>query len=319
MPFKASHFAKSKMQNFFRLTILVLAIAGARAAELVAPAGTSLSTKVDAFKAAERQLMTQELSESAVAREITRHYEALHLPARQHGKIKELETSELKLSFYAANLASFYTLDKSHTTDLASYASELLSRNSLSEGDSMLVYEALIAARMLDDARRWRKRNPELLPVLVGKVAPNAQRSGRTEWVIENDSPTVTRRKASVMEKGPHILIIAHPLCHFTQYLVKAISEDPGVAAVIRERAHWMAPQQRGLDLSELQKWNVLHPDMPISITYNRAGWTAIDTWATPTMYFFRDGELMAKIVGWPTEGRRAALLDGMRKIGAYH
>ena len=53
-----------------------------------------------------------------------------------------------------------------------------------------------------------------------------------------------------------------------------------------------------------------------MSLADQRADWPALDSWGTPTFYFFQRGALVSKVRGWPRAGRRAELLAGMHAIG---
>jgi hypothetical protein len=40
------------------------------------------------------------------------------------------------------------------------------------------------------------------------------------------------------------------------------------------------------------------------------------NNWATPTFYFFKDGNLVREVSGWPPEGNEEALKAALREVG---
>lgn len=52
---------------------------------------------------------------------------------------------------------------------------------------------------------------------------------------------------------------------------------------------------------------------------YRQSDWTAIDTWSTPTFYFFRNGRRVGKLSGWAPggEGERT-LRNELEKLGLH-
>ena len=80
--------------------------------------------------------------------------------------------------------------------------------------------------------------------------------------------------------------------------------------------AHWIAPADRRLQLDVLRAWNQDHPLTQFAIAWRRDEWPQIDHWATPTFYFFARGDLVAKVSGWPDEGRHEELMAAARAAG---
>lgn len=41
-----------------------------------------------------------------------------------------------------------------------------------------------------------------------------------------------------------------------------------------------------------------------------------LDRWETPTFYFFRQGKVVAKVVGWPGRGRKPEVRSALKLVG---
>jgi len=65
--------------------------------------------------------------------------------------------------------------------------------------------------------------------------------------------------------------------------------------------------------------WNVAHPLARMDYIYRQGDWTAIDTWSTPTFYFFRNGKPVGKLSGWAPGGEGERALRGeLEKLGLH-
>ena len=179
------------------------------------------------------------------------------------------------------------------------------------------LFEAHVLTRSFDRAAEVyaRHRTPamERLPVVVlGDIPPD---QGPTELVVSDDGREITRRIVT-LPPGPHIIVVSHPLCHFSHNASVAIGEDAELSALFRAHAKWLAPVNGQLEADVIQNWNKANRDATVSIAYRAEEWPLIDNWATPTFYFFRDGRLQSKVTGWPAEGHHQQLRDAARSVG---
>lgn len=59
-----------------------------------------------------------------------------------------------------------------------------------------------------------------------------------------------------------------------------------------------------------------MEPRLPIAFSARREDWPFVDDWSSPTFYFLRQGKLVAKVTGWPKEGRRAEFSAALHQLG---
>ncbi len=228
-----------------------------------------------------------------------------------------LNSDSLGLLFRAAHMAAFYSRKEKYVEDMSRVLDRLIAKGAASDVHFSQLFEAHVLTRSFDRAAEVYARHPtpamEQLPLLVlGDIPPD---TGPTELVVSKADREITRRIVT-LPQGPHIIVVSHPLCHFSQNATAAIDKDVELAAVFRENAKWLAPVNGRLDVDLLQAWNKLHADAPITVAYRAEEWPLIDNWATPTFYFFRDGRLKSKVSGWPAEGRHQQLRDAARGVG---
>lgn len=112
------------------------------------------------------------------------------------------------------------------------------------------------------------------------------------------------------------MLVIAHPQCHFSRYAVEMLTTDPEISKVLDAHIKWLAPQQREKNMRLFEQWNLLHPSAPISQAYKISEFPLVDIWETPTFYFFDNGALKARIIGWPKLGRMEELNEALKSVG---
>lgn len=223
--------------------------------------------------------------------------------------------SRLIEEFEGANIASFYLSDIDSTKDLMAVASELRARNQLTLGESSKVYEALLAARMFSEAVEWHRRNVPGTSEDFSFIDATRSNIGATVLNLVDGG---LQQKRFDLPPGPFVIVVAHPLCHFSQFAISALEADKDLSAYLGSHSAWISPQQRGLYLPEIRQWNAEHPASKISIAFEREKWDVIDLWETPTFYFLYDGKPIKKIIGWPREGRMESVrtaIDELRQI----
>lgn len=233
------------------------------------------------------------------------------------GALKQRSDEELALLFRASNIATFYTMRDADLERMVDTYDELRHRGRSDERQAADLYGALVSMRRFDAARRLivesKAQNIEELPAVIDHVGTNPALTTLLE--PSADGSMLHRRKRSI-ERGPAVVIVSHPLCHFSSNAVRAIEADPALAALILDRAIWLAPPDRHIYPTVLADWNRAHPRATVAIAYRRDEWQAITSWGTPTFYFLRDGKRVATVSGWPQEGRRAELLRAAKEIG---
>jgi hypothetical protein len=121
-------------------------------------------------------------------------------------------------------------------------------------------------------------------------------------------SATALQRRNLDVGRGAFVLVVADPLCHFTQDAVAAIQADPQLKRYFSGHSKWLAPTGTGLDLAAVRTWNEGLPDYSLSLVDDVHTWPDITTWGTPTFYFFEQGKVAHVVHGWPAEGHAGEL-----------
>lgn len=232
------------------------------------------------------------------------------------GKLSEFPKEKLISRFIAADLVSFYSGDVSDASMLLQLAQELERRHISSPEYRRNILGALIKARMFEEARNFQTAHPELMTETLPQViyAATLDLTAPTALALK---PTSVERQNVISDAPYQVLIIAHPLCHFSRAAIRDIQSHPSIGTIFAAHATWLAPPERTLRLETLREWNAAHPMQSMLLTYRIAEWPFIESWALPTFYFFRDGELVTRFEGWPKNGNWLKLSEALDLVGA--
>ncbi|MCD9029597.1 hypothetical protein LDO26_15495 [Luteimonas sp. BDR2-5] len=191
----------------------------------------------------------------------------------------------------------------------------LAARGWAMRNDGEMAHALLLRRGDLASAQAFAARHPALeLPPLpriedAGVVPDGAP----AVWIVDPDRPDVLTRQA--IDLGAHIFIVSSPGCGFSRAASEQIPHDPVLGPLFAGHATWLASPSHLASLDALRDWNRAHPDAATAIATDTADWPlAFDS--TPRFHFFRDGQLVATVDGWPAEGNREALLDAARASG---
>jgi hypothetical protein len=149
------------------------------------------------------------------------------------------------------------------------------------------------------------------LPRLVDR---RSSLGGLSDLVLARDGSVLTRETVTL--RGPRVIVIASPLCHFCQKAARAFDEDARLQTLLRNHSLWIVPPDGWLSFRTLRTWNAAHPFEQMSLIYSNADWPMLDVSSTPTFYFFIGHRLIARVTGWPAGGNKSAVLNDMRRIG---
>jgi hypothetical protein len=118
------------------------------------------------------------------------------------------------------------------------------------------MYEAFIGARMLIEARALAGQHPmpelQALPKL--HEATDLVPGHPTEWAVNPNKRELLRRSADL--QPVQVVVVSHPLCHFSQHAMRDIQSDPVLREVFLKHAKWLVPQSNRLDFDVIQQWN---------------------------------------------------------------
>ncbi len=152
-------------------------------------------------------------------------------------------------------------------------------------------------------------------PTIAGELVDGR---GPSALVLSEDGLSASQRPIR-LSGSVDIVVIGHPLCHFSRDAVAAIDADPHLKAAFASHSRWLMPQDGRMRPRGVAAWNAAHPLARMEYIYRQSDWAAIDTWSTPTFYFFRNGRQVGKLVGWAPDGEgERALRKELEKLGLY-
>lgn len=231
--------------------------------------------------------------------------------------LRDLDLAELQSYFRAAEIAQFYSHRGNHLATMELALAELVRREQATPEDLQGMFGAYLSMRAFGQARELARTHDlplsDALPEVVDQRPPGFRGASLLQLTPGESAVARVPFEAS---SGNYIVAISHPMCRFTRNAIAAIEADTELTKIFRDNAHWIAPVDRRLHRDVLHAWNKAHPLTPFAIAYRRDDWPELDHWATPTFYFFAQGKLVAKITGWPDEGRREDLIAAAKKAG---
>jgi len=234
--------------------------------------------------------------------------------------LAEVSDTDLDLLFRAAGVVIGATNDPRYFNDMDRLLAELQVRELAQKGHYRSMHRALVLTRNFDRADALARAHPSLefsvTPEIVDEVAPDY--TGPTIWSVGQDRYRLVHQ-ALELDAPAVIIVTTDPSrCHFSREAMTAIESDPVLGPLFAKHATWLVPQAGSLDVELLQQWNHEHPGAGASLAVDAREWPAIDEWATPTFYFFSNGELAAKVVGWPRgeAGHRDEVVAALGDIG---
>lgn len=240
-----------------------------------------------------------------------REYYASAIEAHRAGLPRDTPGA-VSLLYKADNLMSFYTGDATY----AAYMKEDVDRLEALHSDTSQayrdIYGAYVETRNFAAAKRVLARHSvkgvDPLPDVTGTIA-----NGRPGIMLLKPGGVLSKQVADL--SGARIVVVGHPLCHFTQNAMKYIQGDRRLQKIFAGHALWIVPPERSFELDLIGDWNRLHPQAPMSLAYDRGGWNKLSSWDTPTFYFFQNGQLKSTVEGWPEGGNAKAIDEALKRI----
>ncbi|WAC64044.1 hypothetical protein OVA13_04480 [Pseudoxanthomonas sp. SL93] len=225
----------------------------------------------------------------------------------------ELGDQDLLTLFRAANIAHAYSISRKALQVMMQTFEALSTRDLVSQRTYGDMHGALVASRDIAQARGLEDRFPLFAVERMPDIAFDSI-SGATAIAVPASGSTLRRVELKV-NNGPRIIVISHPLCHFSRDAIAAIEAD-GDLSIVMLNSIWIAPVDRQLYIDVLREWNIEHEKHPMVIAFDRAELPALDSWSTPTFYFLKDGRVVSVVEGWPSEGRKREIIAAARSIG---
>lgn len=277
------------------------------------PAPSSIERRFDTLSS--RELATTG-SDHERAAAIGAAFDELLASAHEPEALSQAGERDLDLLFRAAHTAASYTLDRRRIGVMTAARAELERRGAALPRHHLSEYEILVKARMFGEARAVALRHPlpDLEPLPELREAERLDPAQPTEWVVDPDGRSLTRRNVE-LRRRTLVIAVSHPRCGFSRAASAEIEVDPVLGILFAQHGRWLAPPSGRLDFDKLQQWNREHPAQPITLVHRKEEWPMLDSWATPTFYILEDGAVRSKVTGWPEDGRRTELIVALQQV----
>lgn len=236
--------------------------------------------------------------------------------------LTKLTNKQLKDLFKRINTIQFYTSNKDEVLLLIKIIDEI-SKNTKKNKLRPFYWElneALTRARMFQEIQSYK----EIFDSLdIDYVDINSFKDNDITILADSDARLFIDYKESkkefsikdlVLNNKSLIVVVSHPFCHFSQDARDFIANSELLKKTFEENALWLIPPNGKLDISSVTQ-DPHSKDFPFKFVYDQDQWPEIDYWGTPTFYFYKDGELKYKVVGW-ADGREVYIRQGLEKIG---
>lgn len=237
-------------------------------------------------------------------------------PVIQQYNLKAGKVSELTNLFKAVHLVNFYQPRKERVEFLQKTYALLASSGIAYPKLAHDLYKGLIVARMFGEASKFSAKPKNA--VLPQYSEPETIEEGTQSIMRLTADGHQLRREPFVIDDSAQVIIVSHPNCNFTRKAFTAIGREPLLSDIIADRSTLIMPAPSGLTINSVIDWNASdqYGKYPMNYVYREINWREIDEWGTPIFYFFDEGEIKAKLVGWPKEGHMEQLKINLKQIG---
>ncbi|GGY29060.1 hypothetical protein GCM10008098_22890 [Rhodanobacter panaciterrae] len=230
-----------------------------------------------------------------------------------------LSDRDVEFLFRAATTLAFrITSQPDYLADMRSDFAELAHRHRIDRPHAGNLYNALITAHHVDEARALRAAYPlvERSPAPVMRSSTRIRDGQPSLWIV---TPGARKRELVRfrfnIRTPAQVVVLASTGCHFSQNAARDIEADLQLREVFRDYAQWVAPASEVTAFDAVQAWNQAHPTLRLGIAYDDATLPMVERFDTPTFYFLSHGRIIDKVIGWPEGGNLEAIRRGLRKI----
>lgn len=223
---------------------------------------------------------------------------------------------DIRIIFDATSMAGFYKNDIYYAKKMRLLYDKLKYDGVVDTTRGLEVYQAYIASERFEEANEFAEINPHLDFSPLPKIQYQNKIGEIQEWLLSPDDGIWKNENFSIPE-GPYLIITSSPHCHFSVSSMGAIKSSQHFKALAK-RMKWLIRVSREINFNEISAWNIKHQEFNFSIAKNYPSWEYIDSWDTPTFYFFSNTVLVFKFSGWPAQGNFTELQRGMRAAGFF-
>jgi hypothetical protein len=177
--------------------------------------------------------------------------------------------------------------------------------------------QVLLSNGLVDEAAAFKTAIPSRRDTPYPRVEPLAVPApgGTVRYWRWDTVDNALREQALDLAHGAHVVVVASAGCHFCAAAATALAQDPALGPAFRAHATWIARPDSSFDRDVVRRWDDAHPQSPIALVFDLAGWPHPQEWSTPTFFFVRDGRVVRTEPGWRPDSV-TAMREGLRAIG---
>ena len=237
------------------------------------------------------------------------------------GRLEALDAAELSKLFSATDMLAFYAQYEDrealmrYIQRMSAVYEELARRSIASEPQANAMLDALLGARLFDEARSLRESSAALLldrdvPAVV--FAPGFRSDDSAVLMLQPDGALLAR---NVDRTGSHLVAVVG--CRASRRALDEINALPAlVEALDRIPVFWLVPADRMTDPGFLREWNARFPRQPAVFAYANAAWKGVAFQSMAAIPAVRR-RAARRAVGW-LGARRRAFAVGAAAVSAH-
>ncbi len=242
----------------------------------------------------------------------------------QPGAVAEISDAELEARFLATLETAFYAVNSRPVDhdwllhELLDLLEAMAARGLATTTHYRRTHQVAIRARRFDFAARLSDAHPEAgLEPLPSIHAEDAPKEGLRVWRYRAQSQQLVLEEVA-LARGPALLVVMIPRCGPARRAAAHIADDPELAPLLARHGRWLVMPSMGLDLPAQEQWEAQFPQFPLANIHRAEDWPFLDDLGRSPVFYVVNGEreLVAKLVGWPHEGRGKELLALLRSAG---
>ena len=242
---------------------------------------------------------------------------------KKHG-INKYDKAQLHALYKALYAITLFSSDLSATTD---FAKIIYRKVELKENPAVYIeklYQAYIQTRQFTKAQELVNDYPQLnlserVTVIdaTGKGSKpyrTNQDGVRSLFTLNQQGNQITRHKFE-FPQGVHIVVVSSSICNPCKRLFTWLKSEPQLMKVMEEHTTWLVPPEGRLFVNEMLETQKTFAPIKLFYAHKQQEWPEISYWATPTFYFYQNGELIGQLVGWPQEGQKEKLVAILKAL----
>jgi hypothetical protein len=253
--------------------------------------------------------------------------DAIHALHRERfgmlGHPQQASAAELEARFEAAWETAFYVVNTGPENrdwlldELSELLDALESRGLATAEHVRGAHQIAVQARRFDLASRleleWPGVSLSPLPELEMALAPAGTPMA---WWPSPGTGKLRLRPATL--PSPGVVVVMHPGCGPAARAAADILANPRLAEILAERGRWFVSPSIELGLAAQARWEKAFPRFPLAHIHRSEAFSFLDEPGVSPVFYVLDGEgrAVAKLVGWPPEGRMEALTALLAHVG---